>query len=180
MENGEKVIGMLCHVTIGLQYRSRECTPFWASDWWGGIYRGDGEILEETSDEAEHPLTDLRFWLLTCYSPAIHLYIVFVLSCHLFLSPLFRDWSYCHCWPSIIIFVSIIHPFVHPLFTYLHISTSTCLPKFPYTSPPLPSNLSGHPLLRIVMVFFRPTHTHTQTQGNPCTWPQVWVGVWFF
>ena len=24
MENGEKVIGMLHHVTIGLQYRSRE------------------------------------------------------------------------------------------------------------------------------------------------------------
>ena len=32
MENGEKVIGMLCHVTIGLQYQSHECTPSWASD----------------------------------------------------------------------------------------------------------------------------------------------------
>ena len=32
MENGEKVIGMLCHVTIGLWYWSRECTPSWASD----------------------------------------------------------------------------------------------------------------------------------------------------
>jgi len=32
MENGEKVIGMLRHVTIGLQYWSRECTPSWASD----------------------------------------------------------------------------------------------------------------------------------------------------
>jgi len=27
MENGEKVIGMLCHVTIGLRYQSRECAP---------------------------------------------------------------------------------------------------------------------------------------------------------
>jgi len=26
MENGEMVIGMLHHVTIGLRYRSRECT----------------------------------------------------------------------------------------------------------------------------------------------------------
>jgi len=32
MENGEKVIGMLCHMTIGLHYRSRECTPSWASN----------------------------------------------------------------------------------------------------------------------------------------------------
>jgi len=32
MENGEKVIGMLHHVTIGLWYRSRECTPSWASN----------------------------------------------------------------------------------------------------------------------------------------------------
>ena len=32
MENGEKVIGMLHHVTIGLWYRSHECTPSWASD----------------------------------------------------------------------------------------------------------------------------------------------------
>jgi len=32
MENGETVIGMLCHVIIGLQYRSRECTPSWTSD----------------------------------------------------------------------------------------------------------------------------------------------------
>ena len=32
MENDEKVIGMLCHVTIGLWYRSRECTPSWASN----------------------------------------------------------------------------------------------------------------------------------------------------
>ena len=32
MENGEKVIGMLHHVTIGLWYRSRECTLSWASD----------------------------------------------------------------------------------------------------------------------------------------------------
>ena len=32
MENGETVIGMLRHVTIGLRYRSRECTPSWASD----------------------------------------------------------------------------------------------------------------------------------------------------
>ena len=32
MENGEKVIGMLCHMTIGLRYRSCECTPSWASD----------------------------------------------------------------------------------------------------------------------------------------------------
>jgi len=32
MENGEKVIGMLHHMTIGLRYRSRECTPSWASN----------------------------------------------------------------------------------------------------------------------------------------------------
>jgi len=32
MENGEKVIGMLHHMIIGLQYRSHECTPSWASD----------------------------------------------------------------------------------------------------------------------------------------------------
>jgi len=25
MESGEKVIGMLCHMTIGLHYRSHEC-----------------------------------------------------------------------------------------------------------------------------------------------------------
>ena len=32
MENGEKVIGMLHHVTIRLRYWSRECTLSWASD----------------------------------------------------------------------------------------------------------------------------------------------------
>jgi len=32
MENGEKVIRMLCHMIIGLWYRSRECTPSWASN----------------------------------------------------------------------------------------------------------------------------------------------------
>jgi len=32
MENGEKVIRMLRHMTIRLWYRSRECTPSWASD----------------------------------------------------------------------------------------------------------------------------------------------------
>jgi len=32
MENGEMVIGMLRHVIIGLRYRSRKCTPSWASD----------------------------------------------------------------------------------------------------------------------------------------------------
>jgi len=32
MENGEKVIGMLHHVTIRLRYRGRECTPSWASN----------------------------------------------------------------------------------------------------------------------------------------------------
>jgi len=32
MENGENVIGMLHHVTIGLRYRSHKCTPSWASD----------------------------------------------------------------------------------------------------------------------------------------------------
>ena len=32
MVNGEKVIGMLHHVTIGLRYWSRKCTPSWASD----------------------------------------------------------------------------------------------------------------------------------------------------
>jgi len=32
MENGEKVIGMLCHVIIGLWSRSHKCTPAWASD----------------------------------------------------------------------------------------------------------------------------------------------------
>jgi len=56
MENGETVIGMLRHVIIRLWYRSRKCTPSWTSDD-GGIYGGNREILEETSDEAEHPLT---------------------------------------------------------------------------------------------------------------------------
>jgi len=32
MENGETVIGMLCHMIIGLRYRSRECTPSWTGD----------------------------------------------------------------------------------------------------------------------------------------------------
>jgi len=32
MENGETVIGMLCHVIIRLLYRSHECTPSWAGD----------------------------------------------------------------------------------------------------------------------------------------------------
>jgi len=32
MENGETVIGMLCHVIIGLRYWSHECTPSWTSD----------------------------------------------------------------------------------------------------------------------------------------------------
>jgi len=32
VENDEKVIGMLHHMTIGLWYQSRECTPSWASD----------------------------------------------------------------------------------------------------------------------------------------------------
>ena len=32
MENGETVIGMLCHVIIRLRYQSHECTPSWASD----------------------------------------------------------------------------------------------------------------------------------------------------
>jgi len=32
MGNGEKVIGMLHHVIIGLQYRSRECTLSWTSN----------------------------------------------------------------------------------------------------------------------------------------------------
>ena len=32
MENGETVIGMLCHVIIGLWCQSHECTPSWTSD----------------------------------------------------------------------------------------------------------------------------------------------------
>jgi len=32
MENGETVIGMLCHVIIKLWYRSRECTLSWTSN----------------------------------------------------------------------------------------------------------------------------------------------------
>jgi len=32
MENGETVIGMLCHVIIRLRYRSRKCTLSWTSD----------------------------------------------------------------------------------------------------------------------------------------------------
>ena len=32
MENGETVIGMLCHVIIGLWYPSCECTPSWTSN----------------------------------------------------------------------------------------------------------------------------------------------------
>jgi len=31
MENGETVIGMLCHVIIGLRYWSRKCTLSWTS-----------------------------------------------------------------------------------------------------------------------------------------------------
>ena len=55
-ENGETVIGMLHHVIIGLRYWSRKCTPSWTSDD-EEEYRGDGEILEETSEDAERPLT---------------------------------------------------------------------------------------------------------------------------
>ena len=32
MENGEKVIGILCHMTIGLHHQSCKCTLSWASD----------------------------------------------------------------------------------------------------------------------------------------------------
>jgi len=32
MENGERLIGMLRHVIIGLRYQSWECTPSWTSD----------------------------------------------------------------------------------------------------------------------------------------------------
>jgi len=32
MENGEKVIGMLHHMTIGLRYQSCKCTPSWTSN----------------------------------------------------------------------------------------------------------------------------------------------------
>jgi len=32
MENGETVIGMLCHVIIELWYRSHKCTLSWTSD----------------------------------------------------------------------------------------------------------------------------------------------------
>jgi len=32
MENGETVIGMLCHMIIGLRYQSRKCTPSWTSN----------------------------------------------------------------------------------------------------------------------------------------------------
>jgi len=32
MENGETVIGMLCHVITRLRYWSCECSPSWASD----------------------------------------------------------------------------------------------------------------------------------------------------
>jgi len=32
MENGKTVIGMLCHMIIGLWYRSRECTLSWTSN----------------------------------------------------------------------------------------------------------------------------------------------------
>jgi len=32
MENGETVIGMLCHMIIGLWYQSHKCTPSWTSD----------------------------------------------------------------------------------------------------------------------------------------------------
>ena len=41
MENGEKVIGMLHRMTIGLWYWSHECTPSWASD-------GEEEYTEVT------------------------------------------------------------------------------------------------------------------------------------
>ena len=45
MESGEKVIGMLHHVIIGLQYRSRKCTPSWTSD-----------------DEEEHTEVTEKYW----------------------------------------------------------------------------------------------------------------------
>jgi len=60
MENGEKVIGMLRHVTIRLRYRSCECTPSWASDDEEG-YTEVTEISEEMLDKAESPLTNNVF-----------------------------------------------------------------------------------------------------------------------
>jgi len=52
MENGEKVIGMLCHLTIGLRYWSRECTPSWASD--------DEEEYTEATEKYQRKLRTKR------------------------------------------------------------------------------------------------------------------------
>ena len=63
IENGETVIGMLCHMIIGLWYQSCECTLSWTSD----DEEEYTEVMEkywmETSDEAEHPLTILTYSL---------------------------------------------------------------------------------------------------------------------
>ena len=58
MENGEKVIGMLHPVTIWLWYRSHKCTPSWASNDEEEYTEVTEKLLEETSDEAECPLTN--------------------------------------------------------------------------------------------------------------------------
>ena len=55
MENGEKVIRMLHHMTIGLQYWSCECTPSWASD-------NEEEYTEVTEKyQRKHPLTPSEY-----------------------------------------------------------------------------------------------------------------------
>ena len=75
MENGEKVIRMLCHMTIGLQYRSHKCTPSWASKMRRNIqYRGDREISEETLDKVERPLTNTPPRA-RCVCTALHVHV---------------------------------------------------------------------------------------------------------
>jgi len=64
MGNGEKVIGMLRHVIIGLQCRSRECTPSWTSD-------DEEEYTEVTLDDAEHLLTTMCFLPQHNHSPTM-------------------------------------------------------------------------------------------------------------
>jgi len=57
MENGETVIGMLHHVIIGTPVSEPRVHSVLGWRRWGGIYRGDREISEETSEDVERPLT---------------------------------------------------------------------------------------------------------------------------
>jgi len=58
MENGERVIGMLRHVIIGLRYRSRECTPSWAGDDEEEYVKWKGYPISEALWEPEQAFSD--------------------------------------------------------------------------------------------------------------------------